>query len=243
MFPLGLLSQAYFMCALVGGGFLVFNFVMGHIDEGDAAGGHDLGHDGGHDFGHDGGHHDGGLHDGGHHDGGHHDGSHSDHGESQTTSRYGLVGVDTRLSSKIGKILLGLLSPMTIAIFLAFFGLTGYMTGYLMPWLNWFTLIPAVFAGIAMINVFKAGIQAMMRYGTSSSHMKTDEVIGHVAEVLVPIAENRPGEVTYIIQSKIYNSAARSKGIAINKGTKVMIVETDGPTVFVEPYKETMYLE
>lgn len=234
MFPLGLLSQAYFMCALVGGGFLVFNFVMGHIDEGDAT---DVGHSGGHDFGagHDGGHHDGG------HDGGHD--SHSDHAESQTTSRYGLVGVDTRLSSKIGKFLLAILSPMTIAIFLAFFGLAGYMTGYLMPWLGFLTLIPAALAGMIMINIFKAGIKAMMRYGTSSSHMRTDEIIGHVAEVLVPIAENRPGEVTYIIQSKIYNSAARSKGIAINKGTKVMIVETDGPTVFVEPYKETMYLE
>lgn len=240
MFPLGLLSQAYFMCALVGGGFLVFNFVMGHIDEGDAC---DVGHGGGHhDVGHDGGgHHDVG-HSNGHHDGGH-DSSHADHAESQTTSRYGLVGVDTRLSSKIGKFLLAILSPMTIAIFLAFFGLTGYMTGYLMPWLNWFTLIPAALAGMAMINVFKAGIKAMMRYGTSSSHMKTDEIIGHVAEVLVPIGENRPGEVTYVIQSKIYNSAARSKGAAINKGTKVMIVETDGPTVFVEPYKETLYIE
>jgi membrane protein implicated in regulation of membrane protease activity len=242
MFPLGLLSQAYFMCALVGGGFLVFNFVMGHIDEGDGC---DVGHGGGHhDVGHDGGgHHDvghSGGHDSGHHDGSH-DGGHS--AESQTTSRYGLVGVDTRLSSKIGKILLGILSPMTIAIFLAFFGLTGYMTGYLMPWLNYLTLIPAALAGMAMINIFKAGIKAMMRYGTSSSHMKTDEIIGHVAEVLVPIAENRPGEVTYVIQSKIYSSAARSKGIAINKGTKVMIVETDGPTLFVEPYKETLYLD
>jgi len=132
---------------------------------------------------------------------------------------------------------------MSISIFLAFFGLAGYATGYLLPWLNFLTLIPAVIAGFAMINVFKAGIRAMMRYGTSSSHIRTDEIVGHIAEVLIPIAENRPGEVTYVIQSKIYNSAARSKGIAIKKGTKVMIIETDGPTVFVEPYKETMYLD
>ncbi len=234
MFPLGILSQAYFMCALVGGGFLVFNFVMGAIDEGDG-GGHD-----GHDFGHDIGH----ASDHGGHDSGHHDGSHSDHTESQTTSKLGLVGVDHHsLSSKIGKLILALLSPMTIAIFLAFFGLTGYAAGYLLPWLGLFTLIPAALVGFAMINIFKAGIKAMMKYGTSSSHMRTDEIIGHVAEVLVPIAENRPGEVTYVIQSKIYSSAARSKGIAINKGTKVMIIETDGPTVFVEPYKETLYLD
>lgn len=229
MFPQGILSQVYFMSALVGSGFLIFNFVMGQIDEGDS------GDDGGH------GHFDH------HHDAGHqhgHDSSHSHpHNESQTTSRYGLLSVDHRWSTRIGKILLSLLSPMSISIFLAFFGLAGYATGYLLPWLNFLTLIPAVIAGFMMINVFKAGIRAMMRYGTSSSHIRTDEIVGHIAEVLIPIAENRPGEVTYVIQSKIYNSAARSKGIAIKKGTKVMIIETDGPTVFVEPYKETMYLD
>ncbi len=235
MFPQGLLSQAYFMCTLVGGGFLVFNFVMGHMDEGAHDGGdHGGGHDGG-DGGHDGG--DGG-HDGSDH--GHDGDGHGDQGS--TTNRYGPVPLEHSLQWKAGKFILSLLSPMSIAIFLAFFGLGGYAVGYLLPWLGFFTLIPAFLAGFIMIKVFKAAIGAMMRYGTSSSHMLQDEIIGHVAEVLIPIAENRPGEVTYVIQSKIYNSAARSKpGVAINKGTKVMIVETDGPTVFVEPYKELAF--
>jgi membrane protein implicated in regulation of membrane protease activity len=235
MFPQGLLSQAYFMSALVGGGFLLVNFVMGHLDEG----GHDAGH-GGHD-GHSGGH-DG--HGDAHGDGdhGHGDSDHG-HGEDHDTNRYSLV-TDHRLENRIGKLVLSLLSPMSIAIFLAFFGLTGYASGYMMPWLGFITLVPAVIAGFLMINIFKSAIQAMMKYGTSSSHMRNDEIIGHIAEVLVPIAENRPGEVTYIIQSKIYSSTARSKpGTAINKGTKVMIVERDGPTVFVEPYRDLLLEE
>jgi len=230
MFPQGILSQAYFMSALVGGGFLVFNFVVGHLDDGHDVGGHDDGGHGGHD-----------SHDGSH-DGDDHGDHSSDQSDGHTTNRYGPVSVENRFQSKVGKFLLSLLSPMSLAIFLAFFGLAGYVTGYIMPWLNLFTLIPAVLAGLAMINIFKAGIRAMIRYGTSSTHIRTDDIIGHIAEVLVPIPENRPGEVTYIIQSKIYNSAARSKpGIAINKGTKVMIVETDGPTVYVEPYKTIGY--
>lgn len=235
MFPQGILSQAFFMSTIVGGGFLVFNFVLGHMDDGSEGGGHDGGHDGGH---HDGGHHDGGHHDGG--DDAGHDGDHFD--GSETTSRYGPVGAEHGLQSKIGRVVLGLLSPMSIAIFLAFFGLSGYMLGYFMPWLNAFTLIPAVLCGFIMINIFKASIRAMIRYGTSSSHIRTEEIVGHIAEVLVPIAENRPGQVTYVMQSKIYNSVARSKpGVSITKGTKVMIVETDGPTVYVEPYKDTAF--
>jgi membrane protein implicated in regulation of membrane protease activity len=130
---------------------------------------------------------------------------------------------------------------MSISIFLAFFGLCGYAVGYLFPAIGYFALIPATLAGFAMINIFKSMIGAMMRYGTSSTHIRSDDLIGHVAEVLIPIAENRPGEVTYVIQSKIYSSAARSKpGTPINKGTKVMIVERDGPVVFVEPYKNLL---
>lgn len=226
MFPQGILSQAYFMSALVGGGFLIFNFVMGHMDEGhDDGGAHH-----GHDFGHDG--NDGGAHGEGNGEG------HSDHHED--TNRYALV-TDNRVQYRVGKFILSVLSPMSISIFLAFFGLVGYGVGYLFPAIGYLTLLPAVLAGFAMINIFKSMIGAMMRYGTSSSHMRNDDIIGHVAEVLIPIAENRPGEVTYVMHSKIYSSAARSKpGIAINKGTKVMIVERDGPTVFVEPYKDLL---
>lgn len=235
------------MCAIVGGGFLVFNFVMGHMEGGHGHDGcsHDTGM-GGHDTG---AHHDVGGHDGGaHHDGGDghgdHDGGRAE-GES-TTNRYGLVGVEhhNRLTSRIGRLLMAILSPMSIAIFLAFFGLTGYLTGYLMPWLGYITLIPAFIAGFVMINIFKSCIRALMKYGTSSSHVRSGELIGQVGEVLIPIAENRPGEITYVIQSKIYSSVARASkpGEKINKGTKVMIVETDGPTVFVEPYKDPMAL-
>jgi membrane protein implicated in regulation of membrane protease activity len=222
MFPQGILSQAYFMSALVGGGFLLFNFVMGHMDEG-----HDDGSHHGHDFGH-----------GGDDVGGGHGDGHSD--QHEDTNRYTLV-TDHRVQYRVGRFILSVLSPMSLSIFLAFFGLVGYGAGYLFPTIGYFTLIPAALAGIAMINIFKSMIGAMMRYGTSSSHMRNDDVIGHVAEVLIPIAENRPGEVTYVIQSKIYSSAARSKpGTAITKGTKVMIVERDGPTVFVEPYKDLL---
>lgn len=229
MFPQGLLSQAYFMCAMVGGGFLIFNFAMGHLDDGSDDGGHD-GCDN---------HHLGADMDNGHVDADH-GGDHGDHGQGNTTSRQPLI-IDHRLQNHLGRIILSILSPMSIAIFLAFFGLTGYACGYFLPMLGLLTLIPAALAGFAMINIFRSMIAAMMKYGTSSSHIRADDLIGHVAEVLVPIAANRPGEVTYIIQSKIYSSVARSKpGVPINKGTKVMIVERDGPTVFVEPYRDLL---
>lgn len=234
MFPQGLLSQAYFMCAMVGGGFLIFNFAMGHLDDGSDDGGYD-GYDH-HNLGAD--MHDGHVDADVHTD---HGGDHGDHvHQGNTTSRQPLI-IDHRMQNHLGRIILSILSPMSIAIFLAFFGLTGYVCGYFLPVLGLLTLIPAALAGFAMINIFRAMIAAMMKYGTSSSHIRADDLIGHVAEVLVPIAANRPGEVTYIIQSKIYSSVARSKpGVPINKGTKVMIVERDGPTVFVEPYKDLL---
>jgi len=109
------------------------------------------------------------------------------------------------------------------------------------PIIGIFSLVPAFIGGIVAVNLFKVMIKSLIKYGTSSTHVRQGEIVGHTAEVLIPISETRPGEVTYIINSKLYNAAARStKGEPIKKGTKVIIVETDGPTVFVEPYKDVL---
>ncbi|MBX9696050.1 MAG: hypothetical protein K2Z81_26925, partial [Cyanobacteria bacterium] len=100
MFPQGLMSQAYFLCMVCGGGILIFNFVMGHMDGNDSGGDH-----GGH-FHSD---HGGDLHHGGHH----HDG---DHGGDQhdTTHKYAVLPMEESLTNRIAKFLLGMLSPMSM---------------------------------------------------------------------------------------------------------------------------------
>lgn len=240
LFPQGVLSQSLFLSMLLGGGFLIANFAMGHIHEGDAGdgGGHGDGH-GGHGDAH--GHGDANGHGDAHGDHGHGDHGDGDHAEGHDTDRYGPVSVIDRTPNRIILLMLTFMSPMTISVFLCFFGMAGYLAGYFFPFIGLLSLVPAVIGGVVAVNLFKVMIKSLIKYGTSSSHVRAGEIVGHTAQVLIPISETRPGEVTYIINSKLYNAAARStKGEPIKKGTKVIIVETDGPTVFVEPYKDVL---
>jgi len=259
-----LLGQTYLMCTVFGWGFIVFSLVMGHSGhEGHADdGGHAISHDdsGGHSHGvldaahgihhldggggaahvghgHSGltgGHHTAGGHDDGH-DGGHHDG-HQD-GEN---GRTGTNPVIQHNEKNLYFTLLSLFSPMSLSVFIGFFGFTGLALRSFSPWMSWFTLIPAVLAGIAATNVMKYVLAWATSKLTASSLTSSQQAIGQIAEVNTPIKEGRLGEVSYIIGLTRFNAAARpaQAGSEIARGAKVIIVETDGPVVLVEPFSD-----
>ena len=66
-------------------------------------------------------------------------------------------------------------------------------------------------------------------------------MIGHMAEVTVPIVEGRTGEIMYIVQSKRFNSPARAAAASmeIKKGAKVMICDVSSQYTTVEPWTES----
>ncbi|HEY9712623.1 MAG TPA: hypothetical protein V6C72_04090 [Chroococcales cyanobacterium] len=150
----------------------------------------------------------------------------------------GHAAAHPQFAHDLGKVVLSLLSPMTIATFLAFFGLAGLTVAYTWPWLGIVTLVPALGTALGLSFCFRKLLALMMRHMHTSSHAKTTDLIGQVAEVNIPMHDGRQGEVTYVIHSKRINHSARpTKGdMDIAKGTKVLIVQVKDHMVLVEPY-------
>ncbi len=249
---------------IVGGGFVGVNLFMGNLsdggdDGGGGGGGDDLGGSGGsadagsagHEFGGSDGAGDGS---GGGDAGGSDDfGGGSNGGKLFTPSlaRATFFGaghrhavsmhstpVVPRLSAKIGSFLLGLLSPMSIAMLLTFFGAFGLLFDRLMPWLGIFTAVPAALISMAISNVFKYAVRWLIVHGNVSTECKVEETVGQVGEIITPIQAGRAGEVTYVVGSKRYHSTAKpaKEGIEFKRGSKVLITEIKDHVVYVDEY-------
>src|SRR5262249_35103901 len=124
MIPLGMLGQVYVVCAAIGIGFVGFTFAIGQLDECSA----DLVGTGGHDMGVGGHHGEGGE------DVGANNTSLIGHASAGHASR--LPVITRSRGNRILVLALSFLSPMSIALNLAFFGLAGLFFGYLTPWLG-----------------------------------------------------------------------------------------------------------
>lgn len=247
MFSLDLLSQIYLLSLGAGGGFLIATVAMGNMDSdgGDASGVDadvdvhmhtDVHADADVDV-HADAHADADVH-----------ADHGDHHDGDTDNdidRYGLLPGGEQIREKILRFALSLLSPMSISMFFFGFGMTGFILKYMFPIFGIFTLVPAVIGGLAVVNLFKSALKMMMRFFTSSSHAKTSDLVGQIADVQISMTGDRPGEITYVVASKLYTSAARpsKSGLEIKRGTRVLIVDADGPTFFVEPFSDAVLEE
>lgn len=264
-----LLGQTYLMCTVFGWGFIVFTLMMGHFghDGSDGGNGHSMQSDSSGGESGIGGHAQGvidaahGIH---HLDGGSVDGMHIAHGHSGLTGAHQTTDGqahhdgdgddggrnDSNLALNQGQghsqknlyfTLLSIFSPMSISIFIGFFGVTGITVRSALPWLGPLTLIPAILAGVVATNVMKAVLAWATRKLSASSLTSVQQAIGQIAEVNTPMKEGRLGEVSYVIGLTRFNSAARpaKEGREIARGAKVIIVETDGSVVLVEPFSDT----
>lgn len=262
-----LLGQLYLMCSVFGWGFIVFSLLMGHFGhDGHDGGSHIDGHIGSHGGGH-GGHAMGheiidaahGIHhlDGaevGHinHVGHGHTGltggqqiagGHSSHGadnnlDHSDDSRTATNPLVTHTQKNLYFTLLSLFSPMSISVFIGFFGITGLFVRGLVPVIGAFSIIPAIIAGIVAINLMKVLLAYITSKLSASSLTSSTQAIGQIAEVNTPIKDGRLGEVTYVIGLTRFNAAAKpaKEGVEMARGAKVIIVESEGSVVLVEPF-------
>jgi membrane protein implicated in regulation of membrane protease activity len=220
------------MLAGIGMLYLVGSVVMGQINEGGDG-------DGGSGD-------DGGVGD----DGGTADGAGDDGGVAGT--RVVLPG-DTRallpvashssgmanFASSVGHFILGLISPLAIACFLAGFGLAGLIAAYSAPWLGSLTLVPATAGGYGFAAAMKAYFRWIIKTSFVSTHATNIDLPGQLAEVNIPIPAGRVGEVTYVVKAKRLSSSAKSEGgCDLKKGTRVMITRVDNHMLYVEPCEE-----
>lgn len=165
--------------------------------------------------------------------------THQGAGGSQT-DRFGALPVSQRGWSRVLKFIIGLFSPTNLSLYFTGFGFGGHFALKFFPYIGWLSLIPAAFLGWFFTKLFKTAILLMMRYLTSSSHLDSNNVVGQVGEVEATIPKGHTGMITYVVGNKLYNSAAitSSPEQSIERGSKVLIVDTKEHMVVVEPYKE-----
>lgn len=138
------------------------------------------------------------------------------------------------------RFILGILSPTNMSLAFTGFGFGGHFALKYLPQLGVLTLIPALFLGWLFTKIFKTLISFCMRALTSRSPLSKEGIIGYTGEVQASIGAGSVGEVTYIVEGRLRNSAAKciTDDMSIQKGSKIMILKTEGHLVFVEPYSE-----
>ena len=149
------------------------------------------------------------------------------------------------IPSRIGMFLIAWLSPMRIAIWLTFFGLSGFFIERFLPWLSLLTLIPAVIIAALTTTLFNSLICWTIDSLQSPSLHSQEDLIGTIAEVNVPMSGNQIGEIVYMIDSGRINCAAKpaKEGVAFKRGAKVMIVEIKDHIAYIEPVTDPALLQ
>jgi membrane protein implicated in regulation of membrane protease activity len=164
---------------------------------------------------------------GGHHVlGGHH---HADHGPVQLMERKRF---------KVLRFLQTILSPMTIAVFLAYFGISGLLLARILPFLGPFVPVAAIVASLLITGRVLQLLRWMVFKMNVSTVVRMDDMIGHQAEIITPIKGERLGEITYWTGSTIMQSPAKSAapGMEFKRGDKVMICDIREGTAYVESW-------
>jgi membrane protein implicated in regulation of membrane protease activity len=137
--------------------------------------------------------------------------------------------------------ILGILNPMSLATFAAFFGLTGMVLSLAVGLPPLFSLPISVFAGWLAVQIVLRTIGWLFANMGASSEARVEDLIGQLGEIIVPISHGRTGQVTYIIQSKRYTAPAKGldPNLDIPKKTKVQICDIRDHVMYVEQWNDT----
>lgn len=153
-----------------------------------------------------------------------------------SAQKTGLSTGGRRRNINYGILLLKLTSPSTIATFAFFFGLGGIVASKYLPVLGSFSVIPATICGVVGYNAMCAlsGYVSNKLYQNSS--YKIEEIIGHPAEITVPISDGRTGEVVYLKGKVRHTASAKALDGSSNftRDETVVIADIRDGVVYVE---------
>ncbi len=132
---------------------------------------------------------------------------------------------------------------LTLAIFLAWFGGTGYLlTRYSTVWFL-LGLAVAIFSGVGGAAIIFAFLRALM----ASEHPMDPadyEMVGVLGKITSPIRQGGTGEITYTQGGTRHAAGARSEdGSAIAKGSEVVVTRYEHGIAYVRRWEEMAGME
>jgi hypothetical protein len=140
----------------------------------------------------------------------------------------------------IVEIVLSFLNPLSIATFLAFFGLTGMIAGIALHINPIVTFIAAVSCGWLAVQAVIHLIAWLFANMHVSTESRVADLVGQIAEVNIPISSGRTGEITYIVGSKRLTAPAKSliPDLEIARKTRVIICDIQNHVMLVDVWHD-----
>ena len=127
------------------------------------------------------------------------------------------------------------LSPVTIAMFIATFGGSGYIFSKVLGWPLLFNLPAATVSGFLLAAIVFYLFYKLFQATQASSQPRVDEVVGKEAQITVPIPNHGVGQIAYSIGGMRYsNSAQTADGKELPVNMIVKVVKRVGNTFIVE---------
>jgi membrane protein implicated in regulation of membrane protease activity len=131
---------------------------------------------------------------------------------------------------------MSIFSPTVMASFVTAFGGFGLIFSQFQPTSKTVVSAPlSVFCALLVAGGLYKLLSVVFRHTQSSSESHVAKLVGTVANVITPIAENGVGEIAYVVGGSRYTAAARAeKGMAVASGQAVKITRVVGTQFYVE---------
>ena len=130
-------------------------------------------------------------------------------------------------------------NPLTIAIFLAWFGGTGYLLTRYSSWLVVGALSVSMLVGLAGSTIVFLFMTRVLTSPVESLDPADFEMVGVLGRLSIPIREGGTGEIIYSQGGTRRTCGARSEDAkAIAKGTEVMVTRYEKGLAYVRPWEE-----
>lgn len=139
----------------------------------------------------------------------------------------------------VGSVDVSPISPITIASFITAFGAIGTVARQLFNVSGPFSLLWATVGGLVLAGIMFLFYSQFLIGSQGSSEVRVGHLIGLTAEVIAPIAEDGVGEIAVVAQgSRITYPARSSQGLAIKRGSLVVIDQMLGAQALVSPKRQ-----
>lgn len=147
----------------------------------------------------------------------------------------------------IGLILMEWLNPMSVSLFLLYFGLSGIVavlalaihlqSKHVDATAAAISLIVAIIFGIAIRGLVMQLTERFFAQSTVSTARPVEDAIGTAAQVTIPVQQDHTGEVLCELGSKRYAMPARlvDKTLSFKRGDRVVISDIQGGVAFIVP--------
>jgi hypothetical protein len=144
----------------------------------------------------------------------------------------------------VGSVEVSPISPITISTFITAFGAVGIIARQLLGVSGPFSLAWSTAGGLLLATGMFLFYSRFLIGSQGSSEVRVGGLVGLVAEVIAPISEGSVGEIALVAQgSRVTYPARSSQGIAIKRGTLVVIDQMLGAQALVSPKESGSGLE